>query len=90
METNGTSGVVAKMQQALEIVHNPYATSGDRRTAQDYLEEVKDHDEALTSPPPSRSPPSSDTTLSPYSNMRSDTVGPPTPQNRQKLCGNGS
>ncbi|KAM0380843.1 hypothetical protein ACHAPY_005038 [Fusarium culmorum] len=46
METNGTSGVVAKMQQALEIVHNPYVTSGDRRTAQDYLEEVKDHDEA--------------------------------------------
>jgi exportin-5 len=42
----GDSDVVARMQQALEIVHNPYATSGDRRTAQDYLEEVKDHNEA--------------------------------------------
>jgi exportin-5 len=46
MSSGGDSDVVARMQQALEIVHNPYATSGDRRTAQDYLEEVKDHNEA--------------------------------------------
>ncbi|CAM1503677.1 Fc.00g012680.m01.CDS01 [Cosmosporella sp. VM-42] len=42
----GTSEVLAKIHQALEVVHSPFSTNDARRQAQSYLEEVKEIPEA--------------------------------------------
>ncbi|KAF4955783.1 hypothetical protein FSARC_11763 [Fusarium sarcochroum] len=42
----GDSEVLAKIHQALEVVHSPYSTNDARRQAQSFLEEVKDIPEA--------------------------------------------
>ncbi|KAF4345767.1 MSN5 (multicopy supressor) [Fusarium beomiforme] len=43
---SGDSQVLAKIHQALEVVHSPYSSNDARRQAQDFLEEVKGFDEA--------------------------------------------
>jgi exportin-5 len=42
----GDSDVLAKIHQALEVVHSPYSTNDARRQAQSFLEHVKDLPEA--------------------------------------------
>ncbi|KAF4976626.1 hypothetical protein FZEAL_6740 [Fusarium zealandicum] len=44
--TGGDSDVLAKIHQALEVVHSPYSSNDSRRQAQSFLEEVKDISEA--------------------------------------------
>ncbi len=46
-QTNGGVGdPLAKIREALDVVHSPYSTNDSRREAQSFLEDVKGHDEA--------------------------------------------
>lgn len=44
--SNGSSNILDRIHQALEIVHSPYSSNNARRDAQSFLEDVKTVDEA--------------------------------------------
>ncbi|KAI2634491.1 ARM repeat-containing protein [Xylaria nigripes] len=47
-DDNQTSAVLSKIQQALEVVYNPYSSNDERKDAQSFLESVKDTSNAPT------------------------------------------
>ncbi|EGX96581.1 Armadillo-type fold domain containing protein [Cordyceps militaris CM01] len=44
--SGGATEAMAKIREALDVVHSPFSNNNARRDAQNFLEEIKSHDEA--------------------------------------------